>query len=119
MEEKNLTEKGNDRTNVPEVRMSLAKAGDHGWSYLAGVNAIEWGVLGNKGQKGQAGPCDGRLCEAEEVKHDATSSAIQEKKFRNIPTICCAQNEPYPFYSPLFQNFSYCYCWYVTGPRWP
>lgn len=59
------------------MTVSLAKAGDRGWSYLPGVNAIEWGVLGNKDQKGQAGPCDGRLCEAEEVKHDATSSTIQ------------------------------------------
>lgn len=37
--------------------MSLAKAGDCGWSYPAGAKATEWGVLGNKGQKGQVRPC--------------------------------------------------------------
>lgn len=68
--------------------MSLAKAYNCEWLYVAGVEAVEWGVLGNKVRKtGQGHVMEDFGCQAEEVKHDAISTAIQEKKKLEISQV--------------------------------
>lgn len=68
--------------------MSLAKDGDCKWSYLAGMEAAEWGVLGNKVRKARRGHVmEDFECQSEEVKHDAINAAIQEKKNLEISQV--------------------------------